>query len=57
VKKETPAAGVGIARGTAVVIVLHAPREKCWGVIDEIDPAGVFLRGLEEMKRPALCPR
>ena len=45
--KETSEAGAGIARGAAVVIVLHTPREKCWGVIDEINPAGVFLRGLD----------
>jgi len=37
----------GIGRGSAVVIVLHTPREKCWGVIDEINSAGVFLRGLD----------
>lgn len=43
----TPEAGAGIVRGSAVVIVLHTPREKCWGVIDEINPAGVFLRGLD----------
>jgi hypothetical protein len=45
--KETPEGGVGMARGSAVVIVLHTPREKCWGIIDEINPAGVFLRGLD----------
>src|SRR6185295_7649533 len=44
---ETPPAGPAIARGTAVVIVLHSPREKCWGVLDEINNAGVFLRGLD----------
>src|SRR3989442_7511791 len=45
--KELHNAGSGIQRGAAVVIVLHAPREKCWGVLDEISPAGVFLRGLD----------
>ena len=45
--KETPDAGSGIGRGSAVVIVLHSPREKCWGVLDEISQAGVFLRGLD----------
>ena len=45
--KETLASGSGIGRGTAVVIVLHTPREKCWGVLDEISQAGVFLRGLD----------
>jgi hypothetical protein len=37
----------GIRPGAAVIIVLHAPREKCWGVLDEINPAGVFLRGID----------
>jgi len=37
----------GIAPGSAVVIVLHSPREKCWGILDEINSAGVFLRGLD----------
>jgi len=45
--KETLAGGPAIGRGTAVVIVLHTPREKCWGVLDEISQAGVFLRGLD----------
>ncbi len=45
--KETPLTGSPIARGTAVVIVLHTPREKCWGLLDEINQAGVFLRGLD----------
>ena len=31
----------------AVVVVLHTPREKCWGILDEISAAGVFLRGLD----------
>ena len=33
--------------GTAVVIVLHSPREKSWGIVQEISGAGVFLRGLD----------
>ena len=37
----------GITQGTPVLIVLHSPREKCWGILDEISPAGVFLRGLD----------
>ncbi len=31
----------------AVILVLHTPREKCWGILDEINAAGVFLRGLD----------
>jgi hypothetical protein len=45
--KETLESGPGIGPGTAVVIVLHTPREKCWGVLDELNQAGVFLRGLD----------
>ena len=37
----------GIKSGAAVIIVLHSPREKCWGVLDRISAAGVFLRGLD----------
>jgi hypothetical protein len=44
---ETPDSGSRIGHGSAVVIVLHSPREKCWGVLDEISHAGVFLRGLD----------
>ena len=33
--------------GTAVIIVLHSPREKCWGIVAEINSSGVFLRGLD----------
>ena len=36
-----------ITAGTPVLIVLHSPREKCWGLLDEINAAGVFLRGLD----------
>ena len=44
---KTPAGHSTIGRGAAVVIVLHGPREKYWGVLDEINQAGVFLRGLD----------
>jgi hypothetical protein len=33
--------------GTPVIVTLHTPREKIWGVLDEISLAGVFLRGLD----------
>ena len=45
--KEVDRPGTGIQPGIAVIIVLHTPREKCWGVLDEINAAGVFLRGLD----------
>lgn len=36
-----------IDRGSPILVVLHTPREKCWGMLDEITDAGVFLRGLD----------
>jgi hypothetical protein len=36
-----------IQPGDPVVLVLHTPKEKYWGVLDEISSAGVFLRGLD----------
>ena len=45
--KETADAGSGIGRGSAIIVVLHSPKEKCWGVLDDISQAGVFLRGLD----------
>jgi len=36
-----------IQGGEPVVLVLHSPREKCWGILDEVNAAGVFLRGLD----------
>jgi hypothetical protein len=37
----------GIKAGAGVILVLHSPREKCWGVLDEISAAGIFMRGLD----------
>jgi hypothetical protein len=37
----------GIEAGACVVLVLREPREKCFGILDEINAAGVFLRGLD----------
>ena len=36
-----------IESGEIVVIVLHSPREKIFGVLQEISAAGVFLRGID----------
>jgi hypothetical protein len=30
-----------------VILVLHTPREKVWGLLREINPAGVHIRGLD----------
>ena|SRR5688572_9826736 len=37
----------GIRKGCAILIVLHSPREKTWGILGEITSGGVFLRGLD----------
>ena len=33
--------------GALVVVYLHSPREKVWGVLRELGPAGVSLRGID----------
>lgn len=33
--------------GESVIIVLHSPREKLLGVLQEINAAGIFLRGID----------
>ena len=37
----------GIKPGTPIVVNLHSPREKLWGVMNDLNPAGVFLRGID----------
>ena len=36
-----------IEPGEIVIIVLREPREKIWGTLGEITPAGVFVRGID----------
>jgi hypothetical protein len=36
-----------IEPGSPVVAVLHSPREKCWGVLDEIGSAGIAMRSID----------
>ena len=36
-----------LKKGSPVLVALHTPKEKCWGMLDEITAAGVFLRGLD----------
>lgn len=33
--------------GDVVIVVLHTPREKLVGVLNEIEPAGVFIRAID----------
>ena len=36
-----------IETGDAIVLVLHSPREKFWGVLHEINSAGANVRGID----------
>jgi hypothetical protein len=36
-----------IETGESVILVLHTPREKLLGILDEINPAGVFVRAID----------
>ena len=38
---------IDIAAGSPVVVYLHSPREKMWGVLRELNTAGVFIRGID----------
>jgi hypothetical protein len=42
---ETPSNGM--LGGAPVVVYLHTPREKLWGLIGEINAAGIFMRGID----------
>lgn len=37
----------GIASGLPIIIYLHSPREKLWGILNDINATGVFLRGID----------
>ncbi len=39
--------GSGIPRGSPVVVYLHSPREKVWGILRELNAAGAFVRGID----------
>lgn len=36
-----------IEPGECVILILHTPREKIWGVLDEINGSGAFVRGMD----------
>lgn len=44
---EIERSGTGIEAGAPVIVNLHSPREKIWGVLRELTTAGVFLRGID----------
>jgi hypothetical protein len=37
----------GIESSSPVVVYLHSPREKIWGVLGRLDIAGAYLRGID----------
>jgi hypothetical protein len=37
----------GFGRGTPVLVYLHSPREKVFGVLISLQPAGVAVRGID----------
>ena len=37
----------GFAAGTPVLVYLHSPREKVFGVLVSLQPAGIAVRGIE----------
>ena len=37
----------GLAPGALVVVSLHGPREKYWGLLVQMGPAGVVVRGID----------
>jgi len=36
-----------LARGAPVILYLQAPKEKVWGILVSLTPAGVVVRGLD----------
>lgn len=36
-----------IETGEAVILVLHSPRERLLGILEEINPAGVYVRAID----------
>jgi len=36
-----------IQPGACVIVSLHEPKEKFWGALEEINAAGVFVRGID----------
>jgi hypothetical protein len=37
----------GIAPGFPVIVYLHSPREKMWGLLSELNATGVFIHGID----------
>jgi hypothetical protein len=37
----------GIVGAVPIIVYLHSPREKLWGVLKDLNVSGVFLRGID----------
>ena len=44
---DTENSGTGIAPGAPVIVNLQNPRGKVWGVLRELNAAGVWVRGID----------
>jgi hypothetical protein len=44
---DDKSSSAGIVTGSPVIVNLHSPREKMWGVLRDLNAAGVFLRGID----------
>jgi hypothetical protein len=42
-----PSSGSGMPPGSPVMVYLHSPREKIWGVLRELNAAGALVRGID----------
>lgn len=38
---------MGITEGAPLIVYLHTPREKMWGLLTELNAAGVYLHGID----------
>ncbi|MGD9628731.1 MAG: hypothetical protein AB7V18_05765 [Pyrinomonadaceae bacterium] len=36
-----------ISIGESVILILHTPREKLLGILEEINPSGIFVRAID----------
>ena len=45
--EQTNAAIAGITPGAPIIVYLHTPREKIWGILGELNTVGVYLLGID----------
>ena len=44
---RSPSKPLTLGAGARVVLYLHSPRDKHWGILLQLDGAGIWLRGIE----------